>query len=419
MRAPGLGAAARPMDMPGFDAWTQERSIQAQYVSHAMFEVGSAEQRGVAADKDLAEGETIVQVPRDSAVSLLRAEKSPSADLAAFWDAHPQWYVRLGSKLLLERELGRSSSVSGYIDLLPKPDECTQFPVEWTDDEVAMLRYEKVEAAVAKQRLKWQEILADFRRLCPQRSAWTDCQLRWSWHMSLSRAFAGNFGGGMLSFVAVFGLLAELSALTTAATDCDYALIPMIDSCNHDGRLPSTSLDFSPLTRTFTLKASKGGVRKGEQVFITYGALGNDELLQRFGFAETGCQHDSFDISKNQIAAAMQVEGGRDEIECELIDRGLGATCMDTLVLKPRGQVDKQMEVELALGMLFGDDSKGVAGLERASKKALKQICEFQIAEMTAPQETNTNEVVELARIWREAKCSVLRDTLLSTAKFL
>ena len=35
--------------------------------------------------------------------------------------------------------------------------------------------------------------------------------------------------------------------------------------------LPSTDLGFSSLTRTLTLKASKGGVKKGEQVFITYG----------------------------------------------------------------------------------------------------------------------------------------------------
>ena len=31
------------------------------------------------------------------------------------------------------------------------------------------------------------------------------------------------------------------------------------------------------------------------------------------------------------------------------------------------------LQVELALGMLFGDDSKGVAGLERASKAALNR----------------------------------------------
>jgi len=32
-----------------------------------------------------------------------------STELAAFWEAHPQWYVRLGTKLLIERELGSRS----------------------------------------------------------------------------------------------------------------------------------------------------------------------------------------------------------------------------------------------------------------------------------------------------------------------
>jgi hypothetical protein len=63
---------------------------------------------------------------------LLRGEKSPAADLTSFWDAHQQWYVRLGTKLLLERDKGASSAIRGYIDLLPSPQECGQFPVEWT-----------------------------------------------------------------------------------------------------------------------------------------------------------------------------------------------------------------------------------------------------------------------------------------------
>jgi hypothetical protein len=41
--------------------------------------------------------------------------------------------------------------------------------------------------------------------------------------------------------------------------------------CMYVYSLPSTDLGFSSLTRTLTLKASKGGVKKGDEVFITYG----------------------------------------------------------------------------------------------------------------------------------------------------
>ena len=86
--------------------------------------------------------------------------QAPAPDLAAFWAAHPQWYVRLGIKLLVERDKGPASAVSGYIDLLPKPDECGQFPVEWSDAEIAQLRYDKVESSIARQRDKWRIIQA-------------------------------------------------------------------------------------------------------------------------------------------------------------------------------------------------------------------------------------------------------------------
>ena len=83
-------------------------------------------------------------------------------------------------------------------------------------------------------------------------------------------------------------------------------------------------------------------------------------------------------------------------------------------VLKRRGEVEQQLEVELALGMLFGDDSKGVAGLERASKQALHRLCQELLAEMTA-----ASQVRPEAAMWREAKSGILRDCLLATARFM
>ena len=406
---------AQRLELPEFDEWMQLRKIKAPHVKHAVFHCESGgTQRGVMAERDLAAGETIVEVPRDSALCLLCGEGAPAPDLAAFWAKHPQWYVRLGTKLLLERDKGSASAVSGYLDLLPGIDECAQFPVEWPTADVAQLRYDKAEASITRQREKWQEVVGDFRALCPQRATWSDVDLRWAWHMCLSRAFAGNFGGGMLSLVPLLGLVAEVTAQNKGL---DYALIPMVDSCNHDGRLPTTKLEFSPLTRMLTLKASKGGTRQGEEVLITYGDLDNDQLLQRFGFVEAECPHDTFVVSKEFVAEALEVDGGRDQLEGELIDRGLGSTCLDEIVLRRRGEVEKQLEVEMALGMLFGDDSAGVAGLERASKRALYRICEEALARINAPEEGAGVNGTLLA--WREAKSNILRQALLATARFV
>ena len=204
------------LNLDSFHAWMNERKIRAEHVSHAVFSVKGSEQRGVVAEKTLAAGDTIAEVPRDSALCLLRGEKPPSDDVAEFWGAHPQWYVRLGTKLLLERDKGAASPIAGYVELLP--DAYDEFPSEWTDDEISKLQCEKVESSIQRQRAKWKKIQEDFRVMCPQ-SAWSDADLRWAWHMCLSRAFAGNFGGGMLSFVPVVGLLAEMSAMSSGASD--------------------------------------------------------------------------------------------------------------------------------------------------------------------------------------------------------
>ena len=49
------GVALRKVNLPGFDTWMKDRKIKAEKVSHAMFEVGDTEQRGLVACKDLAE----------------------------------------------------------------------------------------------------------------------------------------------------------------------------------------------------------------------------------------------------------------------------------------------------------------------------------------------------------------------------
>lgn len=55
MQQGGQGVALRKVDLPGFDTWMKDRKIKAQKVSHAMFEAGDTEQRGLVACKDLAE----------------------------------------------------------------------------------------------------------------------------------------------------------------------------------------------------------------------------------------------------------------------------------------------------------------------------------------------------------------------------
>ena len=82
-----------------------------------------------------------------------------------------------------------------------------------------------------------------------------------------------------------------------------------------------------------------------------------------------------------------QVEGGGEALQERLLEAGLGAACLDELVigrcatslllsllsclLSRRGAVDRPAEVQLALGILFGEAGKGVSSFERVSSEVL------------------------------------------------
>jgi hypothetical protein len=69
-------AAAATLKMHAFEAWMWARNVKAEHVSHAMFAAGGGQQRGVVANKDLAEGETICEIPRAAALCLIRGDKA-------------------------------------------------------------------------------------------------------------------------------------------------------------------------------------------------------------------------------------------------------------------------------------------------------------------------------------------------------
>ena len=69
-------AVAATLEMHAFEAWMRARNVKAEHISHAMFAAGSGQQRGVVANKDLAEGETICEIPRAAALCLIRGDKA-------------------------------------------------------------------------------------------------------------------------------------------------------------------------------------------------------------------------------------------------------------------------------------------------------------------------------------------------------
>lgn len=73
-----------------------------------------------------------------------------------------------------------------------------------------------------------------------------------------------------------------------------YVLAPMIDSLNHKSTV-ATDLDYDSLRQRFRLRLG-AGYRAGEQVFMSYGAKSNDDLVMYYGFVEPDAGADVFEF---------------------------------------------------------------------------------------------------------------------------
>ncbi|EKX52734.1 hypothetical protein GUITHDRAFT_101885 [Guillardia theta CCMP2712] len=423
MKVKGEGEVKRRgmEQMDQVELWMIEKKVRAADLEHAFIPRKHGDVRGIVAKKEMQLDETMVRLPRDAVLCVKGNEPCPDDKLLEFWNRYDKWYVRLGLKLLMEQRKGSKSAIWGYIRLLPEVDQVQNFPCEWDEELLDELKCESIIASVKKQKKVWAEMVQEFPKLCPG-SDFSAQELRWSWHMCLSRAFAGQFGGGMLSMIPVVGLVIELLASLNPSKD-DFALLPIIDSCNHDGRINKTDLVFNPLSNELILRNGQGTLKAGEEVRITYGTLDNDELLQRFGFVEDNCLHDKVKIGINDIAEAMQASHAERDIlwRERLLEAGLGSACLDELVIGRRGAVDRPAEVQLALGILFGEAGKGVSSFERVSSEVLGRVCQHVLLgkyavgdlQVGAGGDGASEVQVNLVKEYREARASVLREAIL------
>ena len=69
-------------------------------------------------------------------------------------------------------------------------------------------------------------------------------------------------------------------------------MAPVVDLANHSGRVTS-DMSYAYFRDAFVLTLG-GDVAAGDQVYISYGAQGNDSLLQWYGFCEKGNPHDAY-----------------------------------------------------------------------------------------------------------------------------
>ena len=111
-----------------------------------------------------------------------------------------------------------------------------------------------------------------------------------------------------------------------------YALVPVCDLCNHASRAES-EVSYEYFLDSFSL-STQNLYEAGDQFFVTYGALGNDELLQYYGFVEENNPHDTYRLEG--FAARM---GASEAQRAQLAEWGV-LESVDALEVDRSGPVD-------------------------------------------------------------------------------
>jgi len=105
----------------------------------------------------------------------------------------------------------------------------------------------------------------------------------------------------------------------SAMDSMEMAMMPMLDALNHKSSATATCA-FDAERNAFVLTAG-AAVRKGEQVYLSYGAKSNDELLQLFGFVEENNPHETFlaiGLDEHIASQCANLFGSQSEMERRL-----------------------------------------------------------------------------------------------------
>jgi len=264
-------------------------------------------------------------VPRGRCLDLAIAPTTPCPQLVpnGLWETLA-WYERLALWLLAEKARGADSAIVGYVSYLPPPHAFDDAPLSWTEEELSELRYPPFAAAVREQAASLALLHAELQsRGGPDAASVSLDDLRWAVQLVLSRAFsseiasvaeaaaAARAAGGKRAAPAnpiaqaaadvrenaLKALRSPFEALGVGGGDggggtLSMAMMPMMDALNHRSDARAVCA-FDPTDNAFVLTAG-GAVEPGQQVFISYGPKGNDELLQLFGFVELANEYDTF-----------------------------------------------------------------------------------------------------------------------------
>jgi len=451
---------------------------------------------GLLVTKEIAGDSLLLTVPSDVALSVESPGDGPNdravldlvEDRKALLSA--PWYVQFSLYLhYLDKVTSKRSSgidMQSWIDALPRSFDT---PIHWPEEAQKELQYDHLVESVTRQESKWRNFYKTIQdNASSSLKGYSFDDFVWGCECARSRAFSGAFTGSAFNpFTYAFTLLlvsvyvgfgfgdldqaANGAGLVFAASVFQdfvlpkllkkkrYAICPLIDMANHNSVRPSGGVSFEFFGDAYSL-ATSDTVQKGGELFISYGARSNDQLLQYYGFVEKDNPSDVYimpplrewNIDKLEKACGRLISPGR----LNKLDRAglLGSSNLDSdgdsddydTIANPKGGVvvTRILGVDLAViqalrALFSSDDEWEAAGEaignfaaefspenERVAKMVAKSALQLELdskpttleedmellQRMTASKGLDASPEEELAILFRIEKKKLLRETI-------
>ena len=232
----------------------------------------------------------------------------------------------------------KNVNLQPWLDSLPRNFDT---PIHWKkEDRDEWLQYQHMSESVDRQEKAWSDLYNKLKS-CTTASSMTWEDFLWGCECARSRAFSGGYTGSpfnpfvyalTLLLVTVYvglnlGTLEQASngaALVLCASiwkdfvlpkvfrSKKYVICPVIDMCNHKSIGTTAQVAYEYFADAYSLAANVQ-VRKGDEVYISYGDRSNDQLLEYYGFVEQDNPRDVYimpPLREWDIAALEEACGG-------------------------------------------------------------------------------------------------------------
>ena len=318
---------------------------------------------------------------------------------------------------------GEESKLRNYIRALPA---AIPTPLHWTQQQLDLLQYQPLVQEVEEQRESWNKLYESYCKSCSDRQAIAPIEMFvHEIECVRSRTFSGPYEGsnwdtrvkqyGLVLVLAVGYVLGGFGevyqAINGALTvflftlfrdliqqrnprSIRYVLCPVLDMFNHNATVESNA-SYEYFRNTFTLTVNSG-VSENEEVFISYGKRGNDELMQYYGFVVPDNLADSYVMCNFVDKAVYTARGGgfcSDDEDEDTFAKRVGMLKDDRVVVRPklRGLTDRCLQT-LRVLVASKEELKGRAALldfsskvsddnEAKAYKLMCGVCERELSE--------------------------------------